>query len=330
MLKLSDNFKSLKVNNLIFMGGARKLDIKECQILLNTISGDVINIHSNGDRVLQFIKPDLEKCIGCYPIQYPNSERVRNIGFHHLGHMDYWDNLHGIINYLDFDCVNSKEVIPVGNGVDGSQNFSVRDIVLYLLLYHASAEEKNILVHILRQKSSASISERETCPIKLTHELQLMGGDSIANITRGHGVCYREILYDAAVKLEISNAEAFEFISLEETIVSKVISLIKDKFDTGSKEDKDKCLVILSDLGVGADSMTLHTRLSLNSFLLISDFITNHVTISSASLLSLSANAFSGPAFSVTIPSIMLLHYIRKRVSIELGEGFLFKYYSDV
>ncbi|MCI4239600.1 hypothetical protein, partial [Dickeya dianthicola] len=84
------------------------------------------------------------------------------------------------------------------------------------------------------------------------------------------------------------------FISLEETIASKMISLIEDKFDTGSKEDKDKCLVILSDLGVGADSMTLHTRLSLNSFLLISDFITNHVTISSASLLSLSANAFSG------------------------------------
>ncbi|MBT1426515.1 hypothetical protein MRP04_07900 [Dickeya dianthicola] len=233
--------------------------------------------------------------------------------------------------HLDFDCVNSKEIIPVGNCVKDSHGFAVKDIVLYLLLYHASLEEKKILAHILRQKSSASISKEETCAITLTHELQLMGGDSIANMTRGHGVCYREILYDAAMKLEISNPELFGFISLEETIFNKVISLIKNSLDSSSKEERNKYSDILSglDLGGGIDGMTIHTELSLKSFVLISDFIAKNVTIGAASLLNLSMNAFSGPAFSVTIPSIMLLHYIRKRISLEFGEGFLFQCYSD-
>ncbi|ACT08531.1 hypothetical protein Dd1591_3728 [Dickeya chrysanthemi Ech1591] len=331
MLKLPDDFKLLRVKNLVFMGGARKLDIEECQMLLNTISGDVFNIYSDGDRILQFIKPDLEKCIGRYPIQYPNSDRVKNIGFHHLGHLDYWDNLNGIVRYLDFDCVNSKKIIPVGNGVKEPHCFAVNDIVLYLPLYHASLEEKKILAHVLRQKSSASISQEETCAITLTHELQLMGGDSIANMARGHGVCYREILYDAAMKLDISNPELLGFVSLEETIFNKVISLIKNSLDSSSKEERNKYSDILSelDLGVGIDGMTINTGLSLKSFILISDFIARNVTIGSASLLNLSMNAFSGPAFSVTIPSIMLLHYIRKRVALEFGEEFLFQCYSE-
>lgn len=323
ILELPNDFKSLRVNNLVFMGGARKLEEKECQVLLNTISGDVINIHSNGDRVLQFIKPDLEACIGRHPIKCHDNKRVRNVGFHHLGHLDYWENLNGIVSYLDFDCVNSKEIIPVGNGVKDSHCFAVNDIVLYLLLYHASLDEKNILVHILRQKFSASISEGEVCAIKLTHELQLMGGDSIANIARGHGVCYREILYDAATMLEISNPELFGFVFLEEAVFNKVISLIKNSLGSRLNRGKNKYSDVLNGFGLDGElgDMTIRTRLSLNSFLLIGDFIARNVK-------GFGVDSFSGPAFSVTIPSIMLLCYIRKRVSLEFGEGFLFKFYS--
>ncbi|QQK71237.1 DUF726 domain-containing protein [Pectobacterium versatile] len=148
MLKLPNDFNSLKIKNIVFMGGARSLNKDECQRILESISGSIFNIYSDGDSVLQFIKPDLEKCIGRYPIvtQPDSADRVKNHAFHWLGHIDYWDNLNGIINYLNLDHASSHSLIPLGT--KGSQvvnPFAVQDVGLHLPLCHATESEKRYL-----------------------------------------------------------------------------------------------------------------------------------------------------------------------------------------
>lgn len=337
ILKLPNDFKSLKIKNIVFMGGARSLNEDECQRILESISGSIFNIHSDGDRVLQFIKPDLEKCIGRYPIvtQSDSVDRVKNHAFHWLGHTDYWDNLNGIINYLNLDHASTHSLIPLG--IKGSQvvnPFAVQDVGLYLPLCHATEQEKKILAEILCQRKSASIQKNETNAVVLTNELQLMGGDSVANKTRGHGVRYRKILDDAAEKLGILQRENLGFISLEKAIYAKVVSLIREKLETASEKEKIDYLKILAKTGEIPKGAMYYSAFSLSALLSVGSFIAGRIAVGAipivgqfvggVSLLGSGMTYFSGPAFSVTIPSIMVIHQIRKRVSQEVGEGFLF------
>ncbi|MEQ9939895.1 DUF726 domain-containing protein [Pectobacterium polonicum] len=337
ILELPNDFKPLKIKNIIFMGGARSLNENECQRILDSISGSIFNIYSNGDRVLQFIKPDLEKCIGRYPImaQSESLDRVKNHAFHWLGHMDYWDNLNGIINYLNLDQASTHSLIPLGpQGSQVVNPFAVQDVGLYLPLCHATAQEKKVLAGILCQRKSAAIQKDETNAVALTNELQLMGGDSIANKARGHGVCYREILDDAAEKLGIPQRENLGFISLEEAIYAKIVSLIREKLETASEKEKIDYLKILAKTGEIPQGALHYSALSLSALLSISSLIAGRIAagfipvvgqlVGAVSLFGSGVTYFSGPAFSVTIPSIMVIHHIRKRVSQEVGEGFLF------
>ncbi|MGI8463167.1 DUF726 domain-containing protein [Pectobacterium punjabense] len=336
-LQLPNEFKSLNVNNVVFMGGARPLETEECRVILNTISGSIFNIHSDGDRILQFIKPDLEKCIGRHPIKAPTDsiERVKNHAFHWLGHMDYWDNLNGIINYLNLDQASTHSLIPLGpQGSQVVNPFAVQDVGLYLPLCHANGQEKKILAEILCQRKSVSIQKNETNAVALTNELQLMGGDSVANKARGHGVCYREILDDAAEKLGIPQRENLGFISLEEAIYAKIVSIIREKLETSSEKEKIDYLKILAKTGEIPQGALHYSALSLSALLSIGSLIAGRIAagsipivgqfVGAVSLLGSGVTYFSGPAFSVTIPSIMIIHQIRKRVSQEVGEGFLF------
>jgi len=58
-------------------------------------------------------------------------------------------------------------------------DFARDDADLYPLLQQATNEEKAFLAEIISGKYSAGISKDERCPLKLTMELQSMGGDSV-------------------------------------------------------------------------------------------------------------------------------------------------------
>ncbi|MCO4315092.1 hypothetical protein [Pectobacterium versatile] len=78
--------------------------------------------------------------------QPDSADRVKNHAFHWLGHIDYWDNLNGIINYLNLDHASSHSLIPLGT--KGSQvvnPFAVQDVGLHLPLCHATESEKRYL-----------------------------------------------------------------------------------------------------------------------------------------------------------------------------------------
>ena len=319
LLCFSRRFDSIKIENLVFMGGARELTSRECEKLLKVISGDIVNIHSAGDRVLQFIKPDTEKCIGRYPITYSGEQpgRVKNCAFDWLGHMDYWDNLTGIFNYLNFDSYSNQSLMPLDSGNQAS--FATADIPLYLVLVHATDTERLLLACLLSQKISAAIKINETSASVLTHEIQLMGGDSIANKVRGHGVIYSEIVHDAADELGISHRDAKGFIELESEIHQKFLALMTDKkskFPADEIKSYETVMSYLHDQGQGEIMCKLPDRDSILNF--------SKTVVSLVPVRLVNGINISGPAFSVIIPVIMVIHHVRQRMISEVGPDFMF------
>lgn len=320
MLQLSLDFKGLKVNNLVFMGGARELNSDECERLLDVISGNVVNIHSAGDRVLQFIKPDLEKCIGRYPINYSGEQswRVKNYAFDWLGHLDYWNNLTGILNYLNFDSHSTQFLIPAADA-GKKNNFATADIPLYLVLVHATDTERLILSGLLNQKRSVSIKINETSASALTHEIQLMGGDSVANKIRGHGVIYSEIVHDAADELNISPRDSKGFVDLESEIQQKILHLMAEKKSAFKVEEVKDYENVMSYLHDQIQREVMRNLPDQDAILNFSKMVVSSVPVSLAKGINI-----SGTAFSVTIPVIMVIHHIRQRLINEIGPDFMF------
>ncbi|MBX4507745.1 hypothetical protein CF032_13780 [Klebsiella oxytoca] len=314
IFKNPDDCKDLKFDNLIFMGGARSLDNIECENLLSIISGHIYNIHSSSDYVLKFVKPDFEKCIGRHPIQaQPElSYRIKNHPFDFLGHMDYWENIKEIIKYLNLDGASNSFVAP-GHNTFENNPFPAKDVPLYIPICYASVSEKEIIAKLICLKNSSSISENEKNPIKLTNEIQLMGGDSIINKVRGHGVIYSEIVHDVAEHLNIPDYQNTGFKYLEQSILEKVLNELK-KESTSTDENK-KILIskIIQTLYRHSEDGYYHT-IHMEAFIKLVELIKKS---------NLKSLYISGPAYSITVPLIIIIHHIRIRLINEIGVDFL-------
>ncbi len=79
--------------------------------------------------------------------------------------------------------------------------FVENDGDLYPILAWAKGDELHLLATILSQKVSSRIDEGCRSPLAITSEIQRMGGNSVVNLFRGHGVGYQEIVLDAAEKI---------------------------------------------------------------------------------------------------------------------------------
>lgn len=311
ILAMSDEFKILNINNLIFMAGARALSDVECKILLTVISGNLYNIHSDTDLVLK-IKPDFEKCIGAHPIlieEEPN-ERIMNMPFHSLGHLDYWDNVHGIIKYLDFDNKSSKEVMVVGN--NKSIGFCLKDESLYNVIYYSSNKEREVISKILNKRNN-SFSDKETDTQTITNEIQLMGGDSIVNKFRGHGIKYNEILKDISVEIGIKNTQGKIDSEIEKMILDVTMNNFHKEILTNGI-NKEKCKSIVNTLDTYLNNNKNNDFIDVNVFSDIYDVTGNFRTIH-----------FTGPATQVLIPIVILIMFLRIRIihNNEFLIGFL-------
>jgi uncharacterized protein YaaW (UPF0174 family) len=81
--------------------------------------------------------------------------------------------------------------------------FIENDPDLYQILLRAKDDELQLLAKIISQKASSSIDDSCRSPLAIASEIQLMGGNSVANLFRGHGVGYKEIVLDVAEKIGV-------------------------------------------------------------------------------------------------------------------------------
>lgn len=299
ILAMSDEFKNLNINNLVFMAGARNLNNVECKKLLTVISGNIYNIHSDADLVLK-IKPDFEKCIGSYPIimEEEQNERIINRPFHSLGHLDYWDNVHGVIKHLDFNNESRKEVMVVSN--NKPFEFSLKDEALYNVIYYASKNEREVISKLLNKRNK-SFSDREVDTQTLTNEIQLMGGDSIVNKIRGNGVKYNEILRDISDEIGIKNIKEKSDFEIESMILDVMMNNFKKEVLTNSI-NKNKCEKIVSAIETYLNDHD-DDSIDANVFSDIYDVTGSFRIIH-----------FTGPATQVLIPIVILIKILRDRI----------------
>ena len=92
---------------------------------------------------------------------------------------------------------NTKEI----GGIDIA--FVENDHDLYQILLCAKDDELQLLAKIISQKASSNIDDSCRSPLAIASEIQLMGGNSIVNLFRGHGVGYKEIVLDVAEKIGV-------------------------------------------------------------------------------------------------------------------------------
>lgn len=176
---------------------------------------------------------------------------------------------------------------------------------------------------------------------EISAELQLFGGNTIANQIRGYGVYYAEICRDVAKRLKVNFNETASVENIEFKILIKVLD---DAYDKMSDEEKE---ALLNELGVAYSKipptlplLVIQTAIQTSGFLAyqIAVIIANAVakavlgrglTLAANSVLTrglgvlagpigivvvvlLTAISLAGPAYRVTIPSVIQVALIRQ------------------
>jgi len=186
---------------------------------------------------------------------------------------------------------------------------------LYPILTQAKDNELEILAEIISNKFSSSIDKNCRSPLKIASEIQLIGGNCIANKIRGHGVCYREIVLDVASAIEVENIKKDEPIEqikwkiikkdepieqIEWKILIKLLPDIEDKID---KEDKRFLYIHLRKLGFfKAATSYCKWRNLIYPIKLVSYTINNTI---------------DGIMIYSTIPCMVMVSLIRARIAAE-------------
>ncbi|WP_122874253.1 DUF3944 domain-containing protein [Campylobacter showae] len=182
----------------------------------------------------------------------------------------------------------------------------------------------------------------------ICEELQLFGGNTFANMFRGHGLLYKEILCDVCDKLKVNYNKSQNTQMIEQGLFMKILS---DSLDKMSEEDLKN---ISSDLGLKTTNFTsqavmgaLQVAIKGGGFMSYKIALIVANTIANIILgrgLSLAANAtftrtisifagpigwlitgvwtaadIAGPAYRVTIPAVIQVAFLRQ-VYLNKGE----------
>ncbi len=220
--------------------------------------------------------------------------------------------------------------------------FTKRDSELFDILAQATKDELILLSKIISEKWSSNIDEFCTDPYKITKEIQLMGGNSIANKYRGHGVTYRELAYDAAKKVGANVVQGDTISTLEWKLLTKLLQDAESKL---SEEDKTQLFNEINKKGKKAgfdfkvDSFKLLAKnpalytiiidLALPQILRMLGvqaavmFVGGRAILGAIPVIGWGAavgstvHSIAGTAFSVTIPCTAIIGSIRARLEAE-------------
>ncbi len=104
-------------------------------------------------------------------------------------------------------------------------DFVYRDTDLYDVLCNAAPEELARLVEVLHYRKFGRDRVPADCrdPARVGFVLQMYGGNDLANIKRGHGVVYRQIVEDVAAHLNIQLGGAHSIAEMEHRLACALI-----------------------------------------------------------------------------------------------------------
>jgi uncharacterized protein YaaW (UPF0174 family) len=174
-------------------------------------------------------------------------------------------------------------------------------------------------------------------------ELQHFGGDTFINLFRGHGVLYKEIVCDVCDKLNLDYNKDKKAYEIENDLLEK---LVKDSWEKMTQEQRK---AFLDQIGVDATLSTAAGFAAMQAVIRLGGFASYQVALIIANSVAktiigtgltivgkqavvrglsifagpigwaigtvLSMNALSGPAFRVTIPSVIQVAYMRRALT---------------
>ena len=183
---------------------------------------------------------------------------------------------------------------------------------------------------------------------QIAHEIRLFGGNTFANIPRGEGPPYKEIVQDVASKLKV-NYKYYE--SVERVEMKILLKILEDAFDEMSNKEKE--VVIKAFEQGGAENLDFRTGFPMSAILAqlavkSSGFLAYQIAVIVANSvakavlghgLKLATNAaltraigifagpigwvitglwtaisVAGPAYRVTIPCVCHVAYLRQKI----------------
>ena len=160
-------------------------------------------------------------------------------------------------------------------------------------------------------------------------ELQLFGGDTIANLARRKGVLYEELLHDVAGKVNVDfHKETASIAEVEERVLRilfKRITTLEDISDIYKTLEKKGLLgltslesnpweTIKNGLGVGAGTGVAGAGASaiFAGIKMIPKFAKANPIVAAATL-PLTVKDFSSPAYRVTVPAVCIIAMMRTK-----------------
>ncbi|SSK20863.1 oxidoreductase [Klebsiella pneumoniae] len=208
-----------------------------------------------------------------------------------------------------------------------SIDFARNDQDLFPILQEATSDEKAILAEIISNKQSSSIDKNERDALKLTIELQNMGGDSFMNLLRRRGVSYREIVIDVADKVGVKVDKQDEIVKRDVKVIDNYKEKLSEKernqFDDVLRESLENQKLAMEAKNAAARSLIGITPalLAIGSFMLRRGAI-SAIPVAGQFLGVLTGVAsivlaFTGTAYSVTIPAVLVVGSIRSRLVAE-------------
>lgn len=176
---------------------------------------------------------------------------------------------------------------------------------------------------------------------EIVTELQYFGGDTFANIARGSGVLYKEILVDVCKKIGVKTNYSKETIKIEQELLAKLFEKAwsemsqKEKDEVKNKLGIDSSLTgstllvsILTSISTGLISKEISLLLARSiAQALIGSGLFTAAEIGATRLLGiftgpigwaivglLTVPAISGAAFRVTLPCVVQIAAIRQQM----------------
>jgi uncharacterized protein YaaW (UPF0174 family) len=226
-----------------------------------------------------------------------------------------------------------------------------------MFLQFCDNEDLNVLVQILVGDLNEGLSKEfrfKSCNENykliwdlISGELQLFGGDSMANKFRGHGVLYKDIVGDACIKLGEKVGDYDDVDELEIKLILALLQIILKKMNQKDREE----LCRIADLRPKSfDTPTVYSEYNkvlrqggakaIKAILIIANPVANKITgVNFGGIgLGVAGGAFfvpalipvinivytsilsgyglariSGPAYRVTIPSCVAISYMRRK-----------------
>lgn len=173
-------------------------------------------------------------------------------------------------------------------------------------------------------------------------ELQYFGGDTFVNLFRGSGVEYREILKDVCKKLKVKADYSAETVEIEKSLLAKLFEQSWEEMTEKQRSDLRKELKVDASLTSSAALATIITSIRMGGFMSyqIAMVVANSVAkallgrglafagnaalartigimagpVGWAITALISIPAISGPAFRVTLPSVIQIAAMRQQM----------------